>query len=74
MKKMSLVLVVLLFMLISEGNTFAHFGMLIPSDSMVMQSDNREIVLNVSFSHPFEMVGMETVSYTHLTLPTTPYV
>lgn len=37
----------------------AHFGMIIPSDSMVMQNDDRTIQLTLSFSHPFEMVGME---------------
>ncbi|MBW1805306.1 MAG: DUF4198 domain-containing protein [Deltaproteobacteria bacterium] len=61
MKKISIVLVALLFMLISEGNTFAHFGMLIPSDSMVMQGDNRTLTLTLSFSHPFEGIGMEMV-------------
>lgn len=39
----------------------AHFGMVIPSDSMVMQQDNRTIHLELSFSHPMEMVGMELV-------------
>ncbi|MCP4622197.1 MAG: DUF4198 domain-containing protein [bacterium] len=33
--------------------------MLIPSDSMVMQDDNRTITVTLSFSHPFELVGME---------------
>ncbi len=37
----------------------AHFGMLIPSDSMVMQADSRTINLTLSFSPPMEMVGME---------------
>ena len=37
----------------------AHFGMVIPSDSMVMQEDRRSVTLQLSFSHPFEMVGME---------------
>ncbi len=39
----------------------AHFGMIIPSDSMVMQNDARTIKLEVSFSHPFELAGMELV-------------
>ena len=47
------------FILILNNNCFAHFGMLIPSDSMVMQGDARTIDLSVSFSHPFEMVGMD---------------
>jgi cobalt/nickel transport protein len=40
---------------------WAHFGMLIPSDSMVMPDDERTVTLTLSFSHPFEMVGMELV-------------
>ncbi len=36
----------------------AHFGMLIPSDNMVMQADSRTVNLTLSFSHPMEMVGM----------------
>ena len=38
---------------------FAHFGMVIPSDNMVMQNDNRTLTITVSFSHPFEGVGMD---------------
>ena len=38
---------------------WSHFGMLIPSDSMVMQDDKRTISVTLSFSHPFELAGME---------------
>ncbi len=41
------------------GRAEAHFGMIIPSDAMVMQSDDRTVTLTLSFSHPFELVGME---------------
>ncbi len=51
------VLFVGLFVLAQPG--LAHFGMVIPSDSMVMQEDERTVALTLSFSHPFEMVGME---------------
>ncbi|PIE66625.1 MAG: ATP-dependent DNA ligase [Deltaproteobacteria bacterium] len=37
----------------------AHFGMVIASDSMVMQEDNRTITVDFSFSHPMEMAGMD---------------
>ena len=37
----------------------AHFGMIIPSDTMVMQNDPRTIGLEISFAHPFELVGMK---------------
>jgi len=39
----------------------AHFGMVIPSDSMVMQGENKTVHLNLSFSHPMEIIGMELV-------------
>lgn len=39
----------------------AHFGMLIPSDAMVMQDEERTVNLQLSFSHPMEMKGMELV-------------
>ena len=39
----------------------AHFGMVIPSDTMVMQEDNRTVTLQLSFSHPMEMIGMPLV-------------
>ena len=59
MKKGALFLSVIIMNLIISGQTFAHFGMVIPSDSMVMQEDNRVVNLMISFSHPFEGVGME---------------
>ena len=39
----------------------AHFGMVIPSDAMVMADDSRTVTLTLSFSHPFERVGMDLV-------------
>ncbi len=36
-----------------------HFGMIIPSDAMVMQEDSRTVHLELSFSHPFERQGMD---------------
>ena len=47
--------------LIGTGSVSAHFGMLIPSDSMVMQGENQTVTLQLSFSHPFEQVGMALV-------------
>lgn len=41
------------------GAAMAHFGMIIPSDAMVMQDDPRTISLTLSFSHPMEMIGMD---------------
>lgn len=54
------VLVVLL-PIVAAAPAESHFGMLIPSDSMVMPDDNRVLTFTLSFSHPFEMVGMDLV-------------
>ena len=43
------------------GPASAHFGMLIPSDAMVMADEARTVALALSFSHPFERVGMDLV-------------
>ncbi len=54
-------ILMLFFTLIITGPAWSHFGMLIPSDSMVMQEDDRTVTFTLSFSHPFEMVGMDLV-------------
>ncbi len=52
------ILFLLLIAIFTASSSFAHFGMTIPSDSMVMQDDNKNIKVELSFSHPFELVGM----------------
>ncbi len=46
----------------------AHFGMVIPSDSMVMADDNRTIDVTMSFSHPFEIIGMDLTKPASITV------
>jgi cobalt/nickel transport protein len=58
-RQMAIGLAIVLLILASKGGAFAHFGMVIPSDSMVMPGDKRTVSLDLSFSHPFEMVGMD---------------
>ena len=53
--KMTVLLVFLT--LFVAGPAGSHFGMLIPTDSMVMPDDSRTVTVTLSFSHPFEMVG-----------------
>lgn len=43
----------------STSPSLAHYGMIIPSDTMVMQQETRDISMEISFSHPFERKGME---------------
>ena len=57
--KKSLFVFVLAGSLLFATQGFAHFGMIIPSDSMVMADDSRTVELNLSFSHPFEIIGMD---------------
>ena len=39
---------------------YAHFGMVIP-DKSVVRPESKTVQLDLSFSHPFEMVGMDLV-------------
>ena len=48
---------VMVFM--AAGPVGAHFGMLIPSKATVSQSDPKTLEVQISFSHPFEMNGMD---------------
>ena len=57
--KARLCLAIVSLMVLAASPVNAHFGMVIPSDTMVMQDDNRTINVTLSFSHPMEMVGME---------------
>lgn len=57
MKKM-LAAVVLMAVMLFAGQAFAHFGMLIPDTDCTSQ-DKRTVELTLSFSHPFELSGME---------------
>jgi cobalt/nickel transport protein len=61
MKSLGKVLVVHCAFLLLATPAAAHFGMVIPSDNMVMQGKNRKLNLKISSSHPFELVGMELV-------------
>ena len=61
MKKSLFCCVLGLFILGAYGMVFAHYGMIIPSDSMVMQGESKNVKVKLSFSHPFEGEGMELV-------------
>ncbi|MBI9084581.1 MAG: DUF4198 domain-containing protein [Desulfobacterales bacterium] len=59
MKKLLLAGVIVVSLATIPQPVLAHFGMVIPSDNMVMQGDNKTVTLQVSFSHPMEGVGMD---------------
>ncbi|GBE06468.1 nickel uptake substrate-specific transmembrane region [bacterium BMS3Abin10] len=43
-----------LIMTVSASHSWAHFGMIIPSDDIVSKEDNKKITLQIQFIHPFE--------------------
>lgn len=49
----------ILLVLLRSVPCAAHFGMVIPSDSMVVEGDPKEVRIAVSFRHPFEGSGMD---------------
>ena len=61
MKKGMIFTLIIATTFILAGQASAHFGMVIPSDSMVMQGENKNVKVTLSFSHPFEGHGMELV-------------
>ena len=56
-KSMTMLAAVLFFMM--SGPVWAHFGMLIPSKATVSKADPKTVDMQISFSHPFEMKGMD---------------
>jgi cobalt/nickel transport protein len=56
-KSMTMLAAVLMFMV--SAPVFAHFGMLIPSQATVSKADPKTVDMQISFSHPFEMKGMD---------------
>jgi len=56
-----LVVLVFCLALFSAPPAFAHYGMIIASDAMVMADDPKQVQLTLSFSHPMEGIGMELV-------------
>ena len=57
--KKRLVLLTVGLVLMLAGPAVAHFGMLIPSQATVSKADPKTVDLQISFSHPMEMVGMD---------------
>ena len=53
------VLLINCLVLFASTVAVAHFGMIIPSDEMVMKGESSDVSLRLMFWHPFEGVGME---------------
>ncbi|MDY6989839.1 MAG: DUF4198 domain-containing protein [Thermodesulfobacteriota bacterium] len=61
MKKGTTSCLVVVIALMIAGPALAHYGMVIPSDQMVMQGEETDVKLDLLFWHPFEGHGMELV-------------
>ena len=58
MNKRTLFALALCFGIFVSQTAFAHFGMVIPSKSTVMESKESALTLSLKFWHPFENKGM----------------
>ena len=56
---MRIILLCLLLSLLVASTSFAHFGVIIPSDDIVSQSDPQTLSLQLKFIHPMEQHYME---------------
>jgi len=58
MKKVSFLFALLTVFLISGSQAFAHYGMIIPSDQMVVKGEDANIHMDLLFWHPMEGIPM----------------
>ncbi|MCI5224446.1 MAG: DUF4198 domain-containing protein, partial [Candidatus Electrothrix sp. AR4] len=56
--KIRTVCLTMIFLACLAGETLAHFGMIIPSKN-ILTPKKKSVKLDLSFSHPFEIIGME---------------
>ena len=57
--KKGLMLLVMVWTFFVVSPAFAHFGLIIPAKDTVSQGDPKTLDLVLSFSHPFELQGMD---------------
>lgn len=58
MKRLSCLCLAACFLICHSGMARAHFGMVIPSESTVMEQKDAALQLSLKFWHPFENIGM----------------
>jgi cobalt/nickel transport protein len=56
--KIRAVCLTMIFLACLAGEALAHFGMIIPSEN-ILTPKKKTVKLDLSFSHPFERIGME---------------
>jgi len=58
-----------LFLFLYHAQVLAQCVMIIPSDSMVMQEEDRQVKVMLSYSHPFEGKGMDLAKEVSTRMP-----
>ncbi len=61
MKKVSFLLATITMLLLIQSQAMAHYGMIIPSDQMVMKDEAKTIDMDLMFWHPMEGIPMPLV-------------
>ncbi|UCD87218.1 MAG: DUF4198 domain-containing protein, partial [Desulfobacterales bacterium] len=61
MKKGMFLVLLFVLAIVTAQPASAHFGMVIPSDQMVMQGEITDVTVDLLFWHPFEDIAMELV-------------
>lgn len=57
-KKLETIFATAAFVFVTGSMASAHYGMIIPSDQMVMQGDDKTVTLDLRFWHPMEGIPM----------------
>jgi len=68
MKKLLILLAVLFCPLVFVGQGLAHYGMIIPSDQIVTQGEDKTVTLDLRFWHPMEGIPMPLVKPAQFTV------
>jgi cobalt/nickel transport protein len=53
-KRLSMAILTTMILMLSFSLSWAHFGVIIPSDDIVSKEDKKDITLQIKFMHPFE--------------------
>jgi len=67
MKKFTVVFFLAILLCLPPGLVLAHFGMVI-ADQHIIDQKKKDTVLTLSFSHPFENIGMDLPQPKHFTV------
>jgi cobalt/nickel transport protein len=68
MKKLLILLAVLFCAMVFAGQGMAHYGMIIPSDQIITQGENKTVTLDLRFWHPMEGIPMSLVKPAQFTV------